>query len=120
MLDRRRRILISADFRRVYRRGRRINGKILKIYFNNNRSKTTRFGYSISKKVGKAVQRNLLKRRLREICRNNISTFKPGLDIIIVARKNAANSSYSDLEKEVLKLGRVGKILTGRESSGIK
>lgn len=120
MLSKGRRILKSADFRRVYRRGKKVSGKRIKLYFYYNQLKITRFGYSISKKVGKAFRRNLLKRRLREICRKNIYAFKTGLDIVMVARESAAHIGYGELEQEVLKLGRTGKILTKGESSGNK
>lgn len=114
------RILKNTDFLLVYRRGQRVSGKKIKLYFYYNHLQKTRFGYSISRKVGKAVQRNLLKRRLREICRKNICAFKPGLDIVLVARESAANSRYRELEQEVLNLGRTGKILAEGEGSGNK
>lgn len=87
------------------------------MYYLANRHTLTRFGFSISKKVGKAVNRNLLKRRLREICRQHIAAFQPGLDIVLVARENAMELKFNELEKEVLNLGRRGKILTGKGSS---
>jgi len=116
MLTAGRRIVKGRDFRRVYRLGRKMQGKKLKLYYFPNHQGITRFGFSISKKVGKAVQRNLLKRRLREICRKYIFDFLPGWDIILVAREDAAAAPFSELEQEVLNMGRRGKILTGRES----
>ncbi|WP_406677376.1 ribonuclease P protein component [Moorella sp. ACPs] len=118
LLTARRRIVKARDFRRVYRQGRKVNGKMLKMYYLPNTWGLTRFGFSISKKVGKAVKRNLLKRRLREICRKHITSFQPGLDVVLVARENAVQSSYNELQQEVLNLGRWGKILAKEESSG--
>ncbi|GEA14462.1 hypothetical protein E308F_07040 [Moorella sp. E308F] len=119
MLTAGRRIVKARDFHRVYRQGRKISGKILKMYYAPNICGQTRFGFSISKKVGKAVKRNLLKRRLREICRKHLTSFQPGLDVVLVARENAVQSSYNELEQEVLNLGRWGKILVKKESSGL-
>ncbi|APC09720.1 ribonuclease P protein component [Neomoorella thermoacetica] len=116
MLTRVRRITASKDFRRVYRAGHKVSGKLLKLYHLVNQQPYTRFGYSISKKVGKAVKRNRLKRRLREICRQHLGSFHPGLDVVIVAREQAVEAPYEELEKEVLNLGRWGKILVNRES----
>lgn len=118
MLSRERRIVKSKDFRRIYRSGRKVKGKLLSLYYFPTRQGITRFGYSISKKVGQAVARNKLKRRLREICRNHLNIFQPGLDVVLVARENAGAVAYDELEAEVLNLGRRGKILVNRESSG--
>ncbi|MDK2821122.1 MAG: ribonuclease protein component [Clostridia bacterium] len=103
----------------MYRFGQKVYGNLLKIYICTNHLDTTRFGFSISKKVGKAVKRNLLKRRLREICRQNYHLFKKGYDIVIVAGKNSPEVSFSELEKQVLKLAQIGKILVkyGSDSS---
>ncbi|MEW8960044.1 Ribonuclease P protein component [Moorella humiferrea] len=111
MLNEGRRIVKARDFNRVYRFGKKVKGGTLNLYFIANKSGVTRFGFSISKKVGKAVKRNLLKRRLREICRKHINSFLPGVDVVIVARKEAVQQSFADLEQEVLNLGRMGKIL---------
>ena len=117
MLKKGRRILKNTDFIRIYRRGKKINGNILRLYIYSNNLNLTRFGYSISKKVGKAARRNLIKRRLREICRQNLPSSKPGYDVVIVARQSAVSSKYSELENEVLKLSSLGNILTKEESS---
>lgn len=66
--------------------------------------------------MGKAVVRNRLKRRLRAICRQHLTSFQPGVDVVLVAREKAIDASYSELEKEVLNLGRWGKILINKES----
>lgn len=116
MLAKKRRITTSRDFRRVYRSGNKKSGRFLKLYYLENNHGSTRFGYSISKKVGKAVIRNRLKRRLRAICQQHLASFQPGIDVVLVARERAVEASYDELEKEVLNLGRGGKILVNRES----
>lgn len=116
MLTKVRRITASKDFRRVYRAGHKVSGKLLKLYYAINHQHLTRFGYSISKKVGRAVKRNKLKRRLREICRQHLASFQPGLDVVIIAREQAVEAPYEELEKEVLNLGHWGKILVNREN----
>jgi ribonuclease P protein component len=59
----------------------------------------SRCGFSVSRRVGKAVVRNWVKRRLREILRP--TQFKPGWDIIFIARPKAAGASFAGLEKSV-------------------
>jgi len=69
-----------------------------------------RIGFSVSKKIGKAVMRNKIKRRLREVCRLNESIFPIGLDLIIVARVRIKNASYSIIEKSLLdSIRKIGK-----------
>jgi ribonuclease P protein component len=62
----------------------------------------TRYGFSVTKKVGKAVQRNRLKRLFREIMRSQ--SLKPGWDIIFIARSAAVDTDYHQLQKAITKL----------------
>jgi len=59
----------------------------------------SRYGFSVSQRVGKAVTRNRVKRLLREILR--LTSLLPGWDIIFIARPQAAGASYGELRKEV-------------------
>jgi ribonuclease P protein component len=67
-----------------------------------NEKDISRFSFVISTKVDKrAVKRNLVKRRLREIVRLRLKKIRAGYDIVFIAQKGIVDQSYNDLEKQV-------------------
>jgi len=78
-----------------------------------NGSNLSRYGFSITKKVGKAVQRNRLKRLLREIMR--LQSLTPGWDIVFMARSAAVGADYHQLEGAITKLLARAQLLESDE-----
>lgn len=77
---------------------------MLVLYYLKNNLPYNRIGFTVSKKMGKAVVRNKIKRRIKESYRLNEHKFKIGYDFVIVSRARAAIASYLDIEKSLLKL----------------
>ena len=94
----------NRAFRRLYSRGRHTGARCVVLYCRGNSSGTNRLGVTVSVKLGNAVCRNRIRRRLREIYRTNESRFKRGYDIIAVARHSAVGASYTELRDEFLRL----------------
>ena len=94
----------NYEFRRLYSKGKSCANAYLVVYCRKNRSGRSRIGYTVSNKVGHAVVRNRIRRRLREIYRLHEAEFRPGYDLVVVARGRAVNASYAKLERSMLSL----------------
>lgn len=103
MLPRAHRLQRSPDFQRVYRRGRSWALPLLALHALPQPT-GRRVGISVSKKLGKAVVRNQVRRRLREIVRAVITEWKDGCDVVLVARTAAASASFAELEAALREL----------------
>ena len=99
----------NRDFRRIYRKGRSAVSPCMVVYCQKNRQGRSRLGVTVSTKLGHAVVRNRVRRRLREIYRLNLAKTEAGYDVIVVARIRAAHTPYQKLEREYLSLlGKLG------------
>lgn len=93
-------------FRRLYAKGRSAVGPALVLYCRKNGRRENRFGITAGTKLGHAVVRNKVRRRLREIYRLNEDKLLPGYDIVVVARVRAVHSRYADLDRQFLRLAK--------------
>lgn len=93
-------------FRRLYRKGNTAADSRLAIYVRRNGRPGNRLGLTVSTKVGHAVVRNRLRRRLREIYRLHEHQLVRGVDLVVVARVRAGSSYYRQLEVSFVRLCR--------------
>jgi ribonuclease P protein component len=100
----------SADFRRVYSSRRRRDGRLLVVHSLANQLGHPRVGFTVSTKVGGAVQRNRVRRRLREAARPLIVGSKEAVDLVVVARPEAAVATFAELAAELREL--TGKLVS--------
>ena len=87
---------LNHIFQRLYRTGGQANG-FLVLYARKNRTNTNRVGITVGKKLGHAVVRNRVRRRLREVYRLNEDKFQAGWDIVVVARTRAIYADFDQL-----------------------
>lgn len=98
------RLLKRSEFRRVYEEGERRSGPLGVVFYCSNGLSRTRLGITAPGKLGGAVLRNRLKRRLREVFRRNQGRIPPGWDIVVNPRPPVANVRFEKLEREMLRL----------------
>jgi len=94
-------------FRALYARGKSAARKTMAVYALKNRQKTVNhLGITVSVKLGGAVQRNRIRRRLKEAYRFNEAHLKGGYDIVIVARHAALEAPFETLLRDFTQLLR--------------
>ena len=94
----------NYEFRRLYYKGKSAAGSRLVLYVRPNKLEKNRLGITVGTKIGKAVIRNRVRRRIREIFRLNEDKLACGRDLVVVARSRSIISEYRELENEFLRL----------------
>jgi len=94
----------NYEFRRLYNKGKTSASKYVAVYCMRNYSDVNKLGITVSTKLGGAVQRNRIRRRLKEIYRLHEHTLRTGYNIVIVARQRCRIAGWSELETSTLLL----------------
>ena len=94
----------NHEFRRLYSKGKSAVSPYFAVYCRQTRRSYSRLGITTGVKLGKAVKRNFVRRRIRELYRTNEDKLLPGYDLVVVARTRAIYGRYADLERSFLQL----------------
>jgi ribonuclease P protein component len=105
------RLTRSADFARVYAQGKSWANRTLVLYRAPNALPHSRFGFSVSRRIGKAVVRNRTKRRIREVVRLMGDLIAPGWDIVIIARQSIVDAEHAAIEQSLQHVLRLAGVL---------
>lgn len=96
-----------AEFQHCYRNGERRHGAFVTLFWAPNSLGYARIGITATRKVGSAVERNLLKRRVREIYRRWSGRAElPALDLVVHLKPSAGTASFAELERDLRNLWR--------------
>ena len=101
---------LNHIFRRLYATSGQANAYLV-LYARRNRTATNRVGVTVGKKLGHAVIRNRVRRRLREVYRLHEDQFLPGWDIVVVARSRCIGADFGKLTQAYLSLAENAGIL---------
>ena len=108
----------NYEFRRLYSKGKSAFTARMAVYCRKNNSQINRLGITVSTKIGKAVHRNRIRRRFREIFRLNRHLLVQGYDIVLVARVKSRYSTYRELDADYIYLmKKLGLYLTDDEKA---
>ena len=108
--SKRTRLTDSPEFERVYRQGTACRGRLFSVHAFPNELGTPRLGLSVSRKVGNAVTRSAVRRRLREVFHSTLSEIPGNWDLVVSARPAAAEVSLRELKEEFARaLGKLGE-----------
>ncbi len=108
-----------ADYQRVYKAGRKQFAKQMTYFFTlrpqigpdgtslrGADAESPRIGLTVGKVMGKAVDRNRIKRRMREAVRNNLGTLNSPVDVVLHPRRSVIDLEFPALEREVASVFR--------------
>jgi ribonuclease P protein component len=110
-MEKKHRIRRSTEFKKAYIKGKNYWNRNFTLYVKTNNLNYTRFGIVVTKKLGKAVVRNKVKRRIREINKELLPYMHDGYDIVLIAKKNTVDLSYEELKKSVEHIYNLAGIL---------
>ena len=114
-MQRRFRLTGSKRFTQLHQEGRSMANNLLVIRVLPNGLNLSRFGFLVSKRIGNAVVRNTVKRRLREAARS--TPIKPGWDAVFIARRGAEKAEYQQLKQATDNLLRRSRLIDATSSA---
>ena len=106
------RLVLPVEFKRVRTQGTAQRGRLLLLgVLAEKEEKLFRVGFITSKKIGNAVVRNRVRRRLRDIVRTELARLRPGFWFVLIAHPAAVRATFQELKDEWLRLAERASIL---------
>jgi len=94
----------NIEFKKLFTKGKWIKGKYVVIYFLRNKIALNKLGIAVSKKIGCSVERNRLKRLIRECYRLNENIISQGYNIVILWKSIHKDVGFKELEKDIIEI----------------
>ena len=91
----------SGDFDHLRQAGRKVTNRLMTLSFAQNELSHNRYGFIVSKRLGKATIRNRVRRLLREAIRQEHPHLSPGMDVVIIARQPIVAQPFSVIQRTV-------------------
>jgi ribonuclease P protein component len=105
------RVRKNERFQEIRKVGRTYTNDLIVLCLLPNHLPHSRCGFSVSSRIGNAVQRNRIKRRLREAMRLRMDTIKPGWDLVFIARHPIRSADYQEIDTACARLLRRAHLL---------
>ena len=116
MLPKTFRLKKKGEFKKIYSEGRSVATPYLVLFYKKRKEQEqSRIGFSTARAIGGNVERNRIKRRMREAARRNLLLISPGYDLIFLARHKIKGISFEDVEKNMVNLISRAGIIERRE-----
>lgn len=113
-MRRRFRVRDNSRFQEIRRKGRSYSSRYAVLCVLENGLPYSRFGFSVSRRIGNAVLRNRVKRRMRESVRLRMDQIQPGWDCVLIARSPIRRATYGQIDDTVSRLfGRAALFVSG-------
>jgi ribonuclease P protein component len=120
-MERRYRLRLNTDFQRVRKKGKSWANRLVVLCALPNDLGHSRFGFAVSKRIGKAVARNLVRRRMREAVRLRRASIVSDWDMIFIARSAIVGATYAEISCAVEDLLRRADLYRSLDSeNGLK
>lgn len=104
------RVKREKDFKAIFKEGTSFANRKFVVYQLENQQNHFRVGLSVSKKLGNAVTRNQIKRRIRHILLSVREHLADNVDFVVIARKGVEGLDYAEMEKNLLHVLKLSKI----------
>ena len=104
------RVKREKDFKAIFKDGTSFANRKFVVYQLENQQNHFRVGLSVSKKLGNAVTRNQIKRRIRQILQSVKGSLVEHVDFVVIARKGVETLEYAEMEKNLLHVLKLSKI----------